>query len=309
MDRSFPAIQKNGTFDCDIIEANPIVWQGRLLIGEYIRYGRDRTGIPDSHPSKSYYAVDADFSYFRFYEPATGKYFGKIAPGLHMGNAFVDGDRIVVISVEKWGGSKYYLTESTDLIHWTEPRVIIDNPAFAGFNNSVCKTPDGWMMLFELLKPEDLVGVPFTMFFAFSKDLQDWQVLPDVCFGKDHYTGGPMLRYFAEYYYVFYLNITPENTYETCVARSTDLKNWQYRPEPVLSYGEKDKIFAPDFPMAKAAEVQAAQDINASDLDMCDYNGNLELIYSWGNQHGTEFLARAQVPGMTEQEFCESLFA
>ena len=61
--------------------------------------------------------------------------------------------------------------------------------------------------------------------------------------------------------------------------------------------------------MAKAAEVQAAQDINASDLDMCDYNGNLELIYSWGNQQGTEFLARAQVPGMTEQEFCESLFA
>ena len=226
-----------------------------------------------------------------------------------MGNAFVDGDRIVVISVEKWGGSKYYLTESTDLIHWTEPRVIIDNPAFAGFNNSVCKTPDGWVMLFELLKPEDLVGVPFTMFFAFSRDLQDWQVLPDVCFGKDHYTGGPMLRYFAGYYYVFYLNITPENTYETCVARSTDLKNWQYRPEPVLSYGEKDKILAPDFPMVKASEVQAAQDINASDLDMCDYNGNLELIYSWGNQHGTEFLARAQVPGMTEQEFCESLFA
>ena len=188
MDRSFPAIQKNGTFDCDIIEANPIVWQGRLLIGEYIRYGRDRTGIPDSHPSKSYYAVDADFSYFRFYEPATGKYFGKIAPGLHMGNAFVDGDRIVVISVEKWGGSKYYLTESTDLIHWTEPRVIIDNPAFAGFNNSVCKTPDGWMMLFELLKPEDLVGALLFLVDNNAAGFVDGVVLPIDC-GFAAYSG------------------------------------------------------------------------------------------------------------------------
>lgn len=308
MDRSSPLICKTGTFDCDIVEANPVVWQGRLLIGQYIRYGRDRSKTLTS-PSKSYYANEEPFSYFRFYEPATGEYFGKIAPGLHMGNAFVEGDKIIVTSVIHWGGNKFYQTESTDLVHWTEPRVIVEDPAYAGFNTSVCKTDDGYMMIFELGKPLELVGVPYTMFFAFSRDLNSWEVLPDACFAKDHYSGGPMLRYFAGYYYVFYLNIPGENAYETCVARSRDLKNWEYSPKnPVLSFGDGDKILAPDFPMAEAERVRSAQDINTSDLDMCEYNGNLELIYSWGNQHGTEFLARGQVPGMTEQAFCESFF-
>ena len=37
MDRTPEFMQKLGSIDCDIVEANPVVWKGELLIFEYIR--------------------------------------------------------------------------------------------------------------------------------------------------------------------------------------------------------------------------------------------------------------------------------
>ena len=301
MDRTAEFIQKIGSFDSDIVEANPVVWQDELYIFEYIRSidskGRQRCYFNNSH-----------VSYFRFRRVSDNSFSLPFGFGLHMGNAYVDGNRMVVTAVEDWGKSRFYQLESYDLIRWTTPRLILDDPAQAGYNTSVCKAGDKFVMVYELSKPEEKVGVPFTMFFAESHDLVTFRVIEGARFGFDHYTGGPMVRYFNGYYYIFYLNGSYEDGFETCVARSKDLKNWDYsKKNPVLGYGEKDYKLMDIYPAGEEAKLKDAKNINASDLDMCEFKGNLELIYSWGDQRGHEFLAEACYEGGMH-EFLKAFF-
>ena len=107
------------------------------------------------------------------------------ARGLHMGNAFVAGDRVVVTAVEKWGGSRILQLESADLVHWTKPRAILGDPSWAAYNTTMCRADDRYVLGFELGKPSELVGTPFTMFFAESTDLVSWKVVRGACMGAD----------------------------------------------------------------------------------------------------------------------------
>ena len=56
MDRTAEFIQKIGSFECDIVEANPVVWQNELYIFEYIRsiddIGRQRCYFNNSITTK-----------------------------------------------------------------------------------------------------------------------------------------------------------------------------------------------------------------------------------------------------------------
>lgn len=292
-------IRKLGTIDCDIVEANPVVWQGRLLRFEYIRNRTEKKG---------YYANYTGDSYFRFADQETGEYSTPFGHGLHMGNAFVWQDRMIVTAVENWGKSRFYQLESTDLVNWSTPEVILENPDWQGYNTSLCRAEDRFILAFELGAPREIVKVPFTMFFAQSSDLKKWEVIPDAIFGQDIYTGAPMLRYFDGFYYFFYLDGSYEAGFNTFVARSRDLKNWQWsKKNPVLSYGDDDKKLLGNFTPALCQRIAEAENINASDMDMCEFKGKLELIYSWGNQRGSEFLARAQAD-IPEQQFCEYFF-
>ncbi len=304
MDRSSRLIEKLGTLDIQIVEANPVVWQGRLYLFEYIRYfpGRD---------SVNYHGNDTGDSCFRFRDVENNTFTPMFASGLHLGCAFAAGDRMIVTAVNAWAGDRIYQMESTDLVSWTEPRVVLTDERWRAYNTSVCRAGDRYVMTFELGGPEDMVGIPFTMFFAESRDLINWTMIPDGILGKDFYTGGPMLRWYDGWFYFFYLEAsTGPESYETVVVRSSDLKNWEWSSKnPVISYcPEEDKKILPDFPMQFAEYMLNADDFNASDLDMCDFNGDVQLVYSWGNQHGKEFLARAIVKNMTEEEFCKSFF-
>ena len=48
--------------------------------------------------------------------------------------------------------------------------------------------------------------------------------------------------------------------------------------------------------------------MNKSDLELCEYLGRTVLYYSWGNQHGNEFLAEAWYEGPMA-DFLHSYFA
>ena len=293
-------IRKLGTVDCDIVEANPIVWQGRLLRFEYIR---------ERNAEKGYYANTSGTSYFRFVDQETGEILPAFGHGLHMGNAFVWEDKVYVTAVENWGKSRFYQLESSDLINWSTPKLILENPQWRGYNTSLCRAGDRFILAFELGAPAELVNVPFTMFFAESTDLQNYRWIPDAVFGREIYTGAPMLRYFDGFYYFFYLDGSYEEGFQTFVARSTDLKNWEWsRKNPVLTYGEEDRELLGECTSSLKERIAKAENINASDMDMCEYKGKLELVYSWGNQRGMEFLSRAQAD-MTEKDFCEYFFS
>jgi len=300
MDNTPNFIQKLGTLDADIVEANPVVWKGRLLIFEYIRYMGESLYYHGNHTGKSY---------FRFLDVEKNTCIPAFGTGLHMGNAYVAGDKMVVTAVENWGKSRFYQLESTDLIHWSEPRIILENPAYQGFNTSMTRTDDRYILVFELGAPAEKVGVPYTMFFAESTDLVHWKEIDGAVFGFDHYTGGPMIRWFDGIFYLTFLNICSENSFETYIVRSRDLKNWEWsKKNPVLGYGESDRKILPAYPAELITKAKNAVNINASDVDICNCKGNLEIVYSWGDQRGTEFLSRAFVPNMTEKEFCEYFF-
>jgi len=295
-----PLIQKLGTIDLDTVESNPVVFKGVLYRFEYIR--------------NRYHANLLHDSYFRFVNVETGEAGVPFAAGLHMGNAFAWQDKMYVTAVEDWGKSRFYQLESDDLTHWTSPRVILEGQGWRGYNTSVCRDGNRFLLTFELGAPAELVGEhPFTMLFAESQDLHSWNFLPDKHFDKDMYTGGPAIRSFAGWRYFFYLHAYPDGcgktVYRQHVARSRDLINWEWAKwNPILDYDERDKKPARAFSQAQLDKIKNAENINVSDLDFCQWHNGLYLVYAWGNQHGTEFLAEAKVDNMTEQQFCESWF-
>ena len=50
-----------------------------------------------------------------------------------------------------------------------------------------------------------------------------------------------------------------------------------------------------------------ANNINNSDIDMCEWKDKLYITYSWGNQFYKDNMAYAEFDG-TEREFCESFW-
>ena len=268
-------LKKLGTYDILIVESNPIVFKGRLLLMEYIRYM--------SATSKNRYRFnDTGHSYFRFRDMADMKTFTPpFGEGLHMGNAFVAGDRVIVTAVEDWGAPRFYQMESEDLVHWTKPRVILEDPAWEGYNTTLCRADGRYVLSFELGAPGNIVGHNFTM----------------------------LLRWYDGTFYYFHLDGSYEHGFNTRVVRSRDLIKWEMSPHVVLDYDADDKLIHPlaDFTDAELVAIAAAKDVNASDFDMCEYGGKLVCFYSWGNQRGCEFSALAEAD-CTEREFCESFF-
>jgi hypothetical protein len=280
-----PAIVKSGTIDLDLVETTPVVFKGRLLRFEYVR--------------ANYYANPTGNSYFRFVDVATRQPTTSFAKGYHLGCAFAEGAWMYAFGVDKWGGSAIRLFRSRDLKAWeTLPALTL--PGWGLFNTSVCKAAGRYVMAIEVGSPPEVVGVPFTIFFAESPDLTQWKLLPRECvYSKKKYTACPALRYLDGQYYMIYLEARPGPTYESHIVRSKDLVDWQSsRLNPVLAFSDDDKhISNPDLTPSQRQVISKSVDINNSDVDLCEYQGKTVIFYSWGNQQGTEFLAQATYAG------------
>lgn len=295
-------IRRLGTFDLDIVEANPVVFKDKLYLMEYVR-NRD--------PEGDKWQIGPQ-SYFQFLDMSDMKTVSApFGHGLHMGCAFVKNDHIVVTCIEGWGKSGIYQLESDDMVNWTAPKPILENSSWEIFNTSVCEADGRYVMVFELGAPADIVKVPFTMFFAESKDLKTWKQIDGAVFGQDIYTGAPMLRFHNGFFYFFHLEGGYEEGFVTIVARSRDLKNWEWGRRPVMERSRDDREILPKaaqkFTQEELIKIASAVNINVSDMDMCDFNGKLHICYSWGNQRGVEFLSLAEA-NCTEEQFCESFF-
>jgi hypothetical protein len=281
-----PTIKKHGTIDLLMVETTPVVFEDRLYRFEYVR---------DSYPANKTGA-----SYFRFIDVATGKATAAFARGRHLGCcAFVEGDMVYAFGVDRWGGSKISVFRSKDMKKW-ESRLALHRPGWGLYNTSVCKAEGRYVMAVEVGKPKEVVGVPFTIFFAESKDLLTWKLLPLECvYSKEKYTACPALRYTGGYFYMIYLAARPGPAYETQIVRSKDLKRWESsRLNPVLAFSDEDKAVANRKLTAQQRRAIAqAKNLNNSDVDLCEYKGKTVIYYSWGNQQGKEFLAEAVYEG------------
>ena len=295
-------IRKRGTVDCDLVETTPIVFRDRLYRFEYIR---SKNG-PTTH---GYYANDTGDSYFRLLDVeanSPGPGFGK---GLHLGSAYADDHAVHAFGTDTWGGDTIHGLRSEDMKTW-EAEFVLRLPGWAIYNTSVCCADDRYVMAIEIGKPEERAGVPFTIVFAESSDLQTWNLLPEECdYSRERYTACPALRYLGEWFYMIYLEALPGPVYEQWIVRSRDLRHWEVSSRnPILHHSEEDRhIASPNLTPQQCARIHEAVNKNNSDVDLCEFRGRTVITYSWGDQKGNEFLAQAEFPG-TMRSFLEGFF-
>lgn len=284
-----PLVRKLGTIDLDIVETTPVVFRGQLYRFEYIR--------------KRYKQNKTNDSYFRFVAVETGKFSLSFGHGYHLGSAFVWQDKAYVFAVKSWGGNTIFMFESENLCDWSEPRMILQDLRWAAYNTSICRGRDRFIMAYELDKPVEEVGVPFTIFFAESDDLNSWRKCTEVApFTPDRYSACPTIRFCDNYYYMLYLEGSYEKGFRQHLVRSANLRQWQQSPfNPFLDFSADDYLCKADFPAEAAATINKAGNINNSDADLCEYENKVVIYYSWGNQRGTEFLAEAVAVGPLNQ--------
>src|SRR4051812_26425713 len=174
-------IRKLGTLDLGMVETTPLVFRDRLYRFEYVR--------------KDHHANETGDSYFQFIDVETGKAITAFAKGYDLGCAYVEGATMWVFGVDNWDGENIAVFRSRDLEHWQRHRALT-LPGWGLFNTSVCKAGDRYVMAIEVGKPPQVVGVPFTMRFAESKNLLDWRLLPEACvYTKERYSACPALRF------------------------------------------------------------------------------------------------------------------
>jgi hypothetical protein len=282
-----PQIVKLGTLDLDVVETTPVVFRDRLYRFEYVR--------------RNYWANDTGDSYFRFVDRETGRSSAPFARGYHLGNVFAEGDTLYVTGTNLWDGERVDLFVSRDMERW-ESWNALNLPGYGLFNTSVCRAGDRYVMMFEAGKPAEVVGKPFTGFFAASGDMRRWEVMPpEHNYALDRYTAPHCLRYLDGHYYNFYLEAVPDG-YEQRVVRSRDLVRWESSPlNPVLKASDEDRRIAnPNLTAGQRERVRTATNLNNSDIDFCEHRGRVEITYSWGNQQGVEHLAEARFDGTVE---------
>jgi alpha-L-fucosidase len=290
-----PSIRKLGTLDLLMVETTPVVFRDRLYRFEYVR--------------KDYHANKTGDSYFRFIDVETGKTTTAFAKGYDLGCAFADGDALWVFGVDNWDGENVAVFRSSDLNHW-ERRPALKLTGWGLFNTSVCKSGNRYVMAIEVGRPPEVVGVPFTMRFAESKNLLDWKLLPAACvYTKERYSACPALRFLDGWFYMLYLEARPGPNYETHIVRSKDLMHWETSPfNPVLKASPADKRIAnPKLTVDQKEKIEGAVNLNNSDVDLCEFRGKTIITYSWGNQQGTEFLGEAVYDG-TLASFLKGFF-
>jgi hypothetical protein len=287
-----PLIIKRGTIDCDLVETTPVVFHKQVYRFEWVRPG--------------YWANSLKQSYFRFVNRRTGETTAPFAFGHEFGSAFVAGKTVYVTGTSS-SRSTIFMFASRDLKTW-DSWIVFHDPSFGIFNTSLCKAGREYVLMFEIDRPADQAGVPFTARFLKSRDLHHWELTPPECnYAKDRYTAPHCLRYLDSYFYDFYLEA--HNGYEMRVVRSRDLIHWEPSPlNPVLRASDEDRRIAnPNLPPELCRRIATATDLNNSDIDFCEHEGQLLINYSWGNQQGTEFLAEATFPG-TEKQFLRGWF-
>ena len=292
-------IQKTGSLDLDIVESNPIVFRGKPWLMEYVRLHQT------NGPSRSYYGNTLGQPYCRFRSLEDCQTFSEpFGIGYCFGNAFADHDHLAVTVTEYWGSPSFLLLESDDMVHWTEPRPIYENPAKRCYNSSMCKAGDKYINALEVGDIEDCLHN--YMIFIESTDLKNWRLIP----GAYAPNGAPLLRFHDGWYFYICLIGDYDKGFNTCIFRSRDLKEWEASPHnPILPFDENDRKIHPQARLtpAQLQNIATAVNINASDMDMCEYNGKVIVSYSWGDQKGHEFLALGQADA-TERDFCFSWF-
>jgi hypothetical protein len=209
------------------------------------------------------------------------------------------------------GGCGIKMFWSDDLEHWSE-KLVIDQPGWTFYNTSVCKGRDGYVMAMEIGDPPEIAGVRFTIYFAVSHDLMNWNMMPLNCnYSKFRYTACPVLRYADDdYYYMIYLEALPLLRYAPYICRTRDFTDFEIGlHNPIMFCSPEDKQPKPGryFPEETLQKIRTYLNINDCDIDLCEYCGYTYINYLTGDQHGVNCMCEAVYDGPMD-DFLKGFF-
>jgi len=297
MYKPYPEVNKIGALS-PAGESSPFVWKGKLYRLELIDPTRGVSFDASVHASVKEYESGKEIAafgegcyYYSFYQENGVAY----VLGTLRQSGFSGGDTILY-----W--------RSTDLEHW-EKGVLLSNPGWVYYNSSLTKAEDTYYILLEASHPKEYVGKQFTFFFAESKDLKNWTFM-DYANGYTpaRYNGGPFMTYSRGWFYVFSVTELPGPHYTNYVSRTRDFDTWYLsKYNPFLMPSNEDKLISPHMTGLDKNWVKTVCNINNSDVDMCEYNGETVILYNTGNQLGDYYLAEAR-SSLSLADFLESWF-
>lgn len=270
-----PSLTREGIVINDMCEVTPVVWKDRPCLLRCVRPG-------SGGEAKDYWLEIANIE--------TGELLSRFAEGHSLACAFVEGDTFHAFASRfadnNWNDVVHF--QSKDLKEWGSSVAIRQQKGEHLFNSSVCRGVDGYVMAYE---SNDPAWPAFTVKFATSPDLAVWTAVPGAILGADRYAACPCIRYANGQYYVLYLDRhAPRWFFETHIARSADLMQWERSAaNPVLSPCGLDEC------------------INASDPDLFEHNGVTRLYYAVGDQRTWMNIKSARYDGGMES-FLESWF-
>lgn len=135
------------------------------------------------------------------------------------------------------------------------------------YNTSATKGPDKYILAYETNE-----GVPFSLRFLQSTDLENWSAIGALCHGN-FYSACPTVRYADDGYYILAYMWNNAGTYETAIARTNNFSTIQTF-QGNASYTAYQQLLSPD----------AQEGNNNSDIDFCEWDGKVYFTYLTGNQ-------------------------
>ena len=250
----------------------------------------------------------------------------------YFASAFVDGDTLYAFATARrddkpltmysdnenaWhdprGGHAVRMFKTKDLITWEEKDVIVDEKRRM-WNTSVCKGDGKYVMAIEMTAED---GYPnphiaaFTSFFAVSKDMENWELLPDeYSYTNTRYNACPTIRYSKGYYYMVCLEALPCLRYASYIYRTKDFESWEVGfHNPILMWSDEDRIpqEGAKFTEGELDLLENGLNINCSDMDFFEVDGKTHIYYANGDQMNYSFLCEAVYDG-PQDEFLEAFF-
>ena len=276
-------------------EATPFIFKGK----KYVLHNLSPINEGDLPKGEAERAV--------IYEAETNRKVCEVLRDHYFISAYVANDRCFVFGSYTgnfpghWRATKINVSWSDDLVHWSEPQCVIDYPTGCVYNTGTIFDGERYILLFET---DDSRYPIFTFRFMESKDLIHWTLLDKAIYGDKKYVGGPALYYMPEdgMIYLTYVNeFVNEETrnvnYDTCIARSRNLIDWEEGDRPILF---------PDYDHRPQPEKHPdVYEINTSDAEFIEENGKVTVYYCGGNQLGVGDAAKAEYDGTLFQLFNE----
>ncbi len=285
-------IQKQGRLGSPLVETSPFVFNDKLYLLENNQKFWD---VPGGKPGDHFHNDEV-----RIRDLASDKIISVPLKNHGFGTVLTWNNRVYIFAGNYGEGKPWRkiteitMTSSLDLKKWTKPQAILQASGDEYFfNTAVCRGEDKFILLYET---NDSRWKPFTLRYMESTDMKHWNEIPDAIYGTDKYVGGPALYYEGGWYYTLYLEAL-NKAWETRITRSKDLIHWEDAPtdRPFVT-------FDPTHLNMPLTDLNISEN-NASDVELCYFNGKTILYFTGGNQQVAGDLQRATYDGTPRQLF------